>query len=331
MPCARNSAPPSFFASSLEHVDEQPADDLALGFRILDAGERLQEQLLGLDMHQRDVVGAAEQRDHLLGLAEPQQTVIDEHAGELLADRFMDQHGGDRGIDAAGQAADHLALADLLADFLDRLVLEGAHGPVAFGARDLAHEIAQERRAMRRVHHFEMELGGVEFALVVGDDGDRRIRRSRRPRESLPAARSRGRRGSSRPDSSGPSSTRPRIAACPRSPSPRRGRIRDDARPRPCRRAAAPSPARRSRCRAPARPLRRSRAARAAHPSRAPRPARRTGSRPSASSPEGFLGFLERDDLGIDALLAHPPRDELGDLRAEIDDEESCRGGGCSP
>ena len=37
---------------------------------------------------------------------------------------------------------------------------------------------------------------------------------------------------------------------------------------------------------------------------------------------EGFFGFLERDDLGIDALLAHAPCDELRDLRAEIDDEE---------
>ena len=33
------------------------------------------------------------------------------------------------------------------------------------------------------------------------------------------------------------------------------------------------------------------------------------------------FGLLERHDLAIDTLLAHPPRDELGDLRAEIDDE----------
>ena len=43
----------------------------------------------------------AKQRQHLLGFAEPQQAVIDEHAGELLADRLVDEHGGDRGIDAA--------------------------------------------------------------------------------------------------------------------------------------------------------------------------------------------------------------------------------------
>ena len=37
---------------------------------------------------------------------------------------------------------------------------------------------------------------------------------------------------------------------------------------------------------------------------------------------EGLLGRLERHDLGIDPLLAHPPRDELRHLRAEIDDED---------
>ena len=36
---------------------------------------------------------------------------------------------------------------------------------------------------------------------------------------------------------------------------------------------------------------------------------------------EGFFGFLERHDLGIDPLLADAPRDQLGDLGAEIDDQ----------
>ena len=33
------------------------------------------------------------------------------------------------------------------------------------------------------------------------------------------------------------------------------------------------------------------------------------------------FSFLERHDLAIDLLFAHPPGDELGHLRAEIDDE----------
>ena len=45
-----------------------------------------------------------------------QKAGVDEDAGQLLADRLVDQHGGHGGIDPAGQAADHLALAHLLAD-----------------------------------------------------------------------------------------------------------------------------------------------------------------------------------------------------------------------
>ena len=36
---------------------------------------------------------------------------------------------------------------------------------------------------------------------------------------------------------------------------------------------------------------------------------------------EGGFGLLERHDLGIDALLAHPARDQLRHLAAEIDDQ----------
>ena len=148
-------------------------------FGIGDAGELAEEQRLRLHVHERNVVVVAEQRHDLLRLAEPQQAVVDEHAGELLADRLVDQHRRDRGIDAARKPADHPALADLLADLLDRLLPERAHGPVAAAADDLADEIAQQRRAVRRVHHLEMELRGVEFARLVGDHRDRRVRRGR--------------------------------------------------------------------------------------------------------------------------------------------------------
>src|SRR5882762_985031 len=37
---------------------------------------------------------------------------------------------------------------------------------------------------------------------------------------------------------------------------------------------------------------------------------------------EGFARFLERYDLAIDAVFAHAPGDQLGDLGAEIDDED---------
>ena len=128
-------------------------------------------------MHQRDVVVVPEQVDDGLGFVEPQHAVVDEDAGELVADRLVDQHRGDRGIDAAGEAADHLALADLGADLFDRLLAEGAHGPVAGEAGDLADEIADQFGAVGRVHHFGVEHQAVISALLVLDHGERRVRR----------------------------------------------------------------------------------------------------------------------------------------------------------
>ena len=118
-----------------------------------------------------------EQIDHRLGLVEPQQAVIDEHAGELVADRLVDQHRRHGGIDAAGQTADHLALADLGADLRDRLLAERAHGPVAGETSDLADEIADQFRPVGRVHHLRVEHQPVISTLLVLDHRERRIRR----------------------------------------------------------------------------------------------------------------------------------------------------------
>src|SRR6185437_2607583 len=102
----------------LEDVDEELSDRLALQFGLGDAGKLAKKLLRCINMHKRDVVVMPEQIDHRFGLIQPEQAVIDEDASELVADRFMDQHGGDGGIDPAGEAADHAPIADLSADFL---------------------------------------------------------------------------------------------------------------------------------------------------------------------------------------------------------------------
>ncbi len=135
-------------------------------------------------MHQWNVVVMPEQVDHGLGLVEAQQAVIDEHAGELAADRLMDQHGGNRRVHAAGEAANHPALADLAADLVDRFLAEGAHGPVAGEARDLAHEIPDQLGAVGGVHDFGMEHQPVIFAFLVLDHGERRIGGNARDHEA---------------------------------------------------------------------------------------------------------------------------------------------------
>ncbi len=166
------------FRLGLEHVDEGLADEFALGLRIGDAREAAEEQRRDVLVDQRDVEVAAEQRDHLLALAQPHQPVIDIDAGQLVADGFVDQYGGDCTIDPAGQAADHFAPiwahAHLRADFGNLGLAEFGHGPVAGQAADVADEILEQLGPVGGVHHFHVELGGVDALLVVGDNGKRR-------------------------------------------------------------------------------------------------------------------------------------------------------------
>ena len=85
----------------LERLDKQFSDRLALRLRIVEPLERADELLRGVDMDERDVEMAAEEADHLLRLALAHEAVIDEDAGQLVADRLVDQHRRHRQIDAA--------------------------------------------------------------------------------------------------------------------------------------------------------------------------------------------------------------------------------------
>ena len=155
----------------VEHVDKGGADPLALFLGVGDAGELGQKQLAGVAMNQRDVVVAAEQVDDLFGLAGAQQAGIDKDAGQLVADRLVQQRRRDRGIDPARQAADDIAVADLVADAVERLGAEQRHRPIAAAAGDLVGEIAQQFRALRRVRDLGMKQHAVKAPLVVGDRG----------------------------------------------------------------------------------------------------------------------------------------------------------------
>ncbi len=179
----------------VEHIDEQLADHLALHLGVGDAVQRIEEARGGIDRDQRDVVMAAEQLDDLLRLVLAQQAVIDEDAGELIADRLVDQERGDGGIDPAGEPADHMPVAHLLADARDLAVAELRHGPVAGATGDGVDEIGEQRRAVRRVHHLGMELHAVEPARIVGDRRERRAGRDadgaeagRQPRDAVAMA-----------------------------------------------------------------------------------------------------------------------------------------------
>ena len=154
---------------AVEDVHEQPADGLALGLRVRDALKLAEEKFTGVNVYERNVVVVAEHGHDLLGLVEPQEPGVHEDAGQLVAYGLVDQDGGDGGVHAAGQAADHPALAHLLADARHRLLAEGGHGPVPGQAGDAVGEVAQDQGAAGRVRHLRVELDAVEPATLVGD------------------------------------------------------------------------------------------------------------------------------------------------------------------
>src|SRR5207245_2457912 len=109
------------------------------------------------------------------GLFAAQQAVVDEDAGELVAYGAVDERGGDGGVDAAGEGADHSPVADLLPDAEDGVGDEVAGGPIAAAAADAQEEVLEELLTVRRAHDREVELKTDAAAVGrqhgVADDG----------------------------------------------------------------------------------------------------------------------------------------------------------------
>ena len=150
---------------------------------------------------------------HLLRLALPQQAVIDENAGQLLADRLMDQHRGDRAnprrptarkSPARRQPAPRMRAISRAA--------ERRHRPRPRQPATSWVKLRNKLRAMRRMHHLRMELHAVEPPRIVGDGGERRALADADHPEPRRQRGSPGRHGSSRPARARPCSRRLRTA-----------------------------------------------------------------------------------------------------------------------
>ena len=81
----------------LEESRLRVADDQ----RGVEASKRPEERVGGIDMDKRDIERAAEELDHIPRLVVTHEAMINEHAGELVADRLVNEHRGYRGINAA--------------------------------------------------------------------------------------------------------------------------------------------------------------------------------------------------------------------------------------
>ena len=147
---------------------------LRLCFRIGNAGKLVEKMLARIDVNHLGAEVRGQGLHHLLAFVEPQQTVVDEHASELLADRAVYQRCRHRGVDAARQPEQHLFRADLGAYAPDRLLDIAGHAPVAVEIADIEHEALDDCLALQRVGDFGMKLQRIEFARLIGHRGDRR-------------------------------------------------------------------------------------------------------------------------------------------------------------
>ena len=85
------------------------ADALAFRLRVGDAAQPVEEALLGVDGDERDAEAGRGTPHDLLALVLAHDAVVDEHAGQLVADRRVHEQRRDGRVDAAAQAADDLA------------------------------------------------------------------------------------------------------------------------------------------------------------------------------------------------------------------------------
>ena len=72
-------------------------------------GQPLEEPVGGPHVDELDALVATERLDHLLALALAHQAGVDEHTGELVADRPVHERSRDGRVDAARQPADRPA------------------------------------------------------------------------------------------------------------------------------------------------------------------------------------------------------------------------------
>ena len=176
-------------AGVVEHLDELAADDLALAFGLVDAGELREEAVGGVDVDERHLEGAAEELADAFRLVLAEQAIVHEDAGELVADRLVDERGGHGGIDAAGEAEDHVRGADGRADLRHGAFDEVGHGPVGGAAADAEAEIFDDERAHRGVDDLGVELDAEEAAVEVLHGGELGVVGLRARLEALGQAR----------------------------------------------------------------------------------------------------------------------------------------------
>ena len=159
----------------LEDADELLADPLALRLGVADA-RRAWRGSAPAPRRGRAARRSGCRRSRRPARPRPaQEAVVDEDAGQLVADRLVDEQRGDGAVDAARERADHALAADLRAD----RARPAARSPPP-ASRTGAAPATSKRKFFSismpcgRVHDLGVELDAVEAALGVLEGGDRR-------------------------------------------------------------------------------------------------------------------------------------------------------------
>jgi hypothetical protein len=146
----------------VENLDEHSSDDLAFRFRIRLPGKRFEKTPLRIDANHAHTHVLRESGHHLIGLAEAQQPMIDEHTGELGADGAMQERRQHRGIDSSGEPQQHPVGTHLPANTRHAVLDDVARRPGGRAAGDLPHEPPQDFAALQGMRHLGMKLQGVQ-------------------------------------------------------------------------------------------------------------------------------------------------------------------------
>ena len=126
----------------VEDRDELAANHLALLLRVGHARQPSQKSLARIDRDHAQAKPLAHVLLHLGKLILAQHAVVDEDAGQPVADGARHQHRGHAGIDTAAQSADRMTVAYLRPHALHCRLDKVLRRPIRLRAADVEHEVA---------------------------------------------------------------------------------------------------------------------------------------------------------------------------------------------
>ncbi len=150
------------------------SDAAALLLRILDPRQACKEAIGGVDAVDRKTEGRKAGL-HLVALVEAQQAGVHEDGRRALPHRLPTQQGGDRRVHAAGERHDDPSVRHLLLNPLDGVTPDRGRSPVPARPTD-GEEVLQDSAAHLGVADLGVELDPVESSGLVGHRGNRRVR-----------------------------------------------------------------------------------------------------------------------------------------------------------